>query len=475
MGTHRHRNRIRSHHASTPGHCSRGLPRCSPCANDNIAASWTYRDSLNVTDGVILYRDRVVVPPSLRDNVLQILNSAHQGVSFTESRARSIVFWPGMTNAPCGTAQAGAQGLIAALRALLATFGVPDEISSDGGPKFSSAATADFLTRWEVRHRMSSAYFPQSNGRGEVAVKKAKRMLMDNVGPTGSLNNDSLLRALLQTRNTPDPDCNISPAQMVFGRPIRDAFSFVSRCIKYNNPSIRPTWREAWSQTEDAMRARMPRSTEALDMHTKPLAPLSLGDKVFLQNQRGSHPKKWDKSGTVVELGNYDQYWVKVDGSGRLSLRNRHFLRKFVPLSVTVGDPLSHSRQSYGLATRAVLLPTSSKSPQLTTSPPQLEQQQRDGLPTPTKRPPPPSVQPTDAMFVPVPDWIGEEPTDAVPPSPSTPPATPAEIRPPIPAEPPASARPRRQPKACRHYVPETEKWQERRRSWRYDTRLYTI
>ena len=187
-------------------------------------------------------------------------------------------------------------------------------------------------------------------------------MLMDNVGPTGSLNNDGLLRALLQARNTPDPDCNISPAQVVFGRPIRDAFSFTSRCIKYNNPSIRPTWREAWSQKEDAMRTRMPRSTEALDMHARSLAPLSLGDKVFLQNQRGSHPKKWDKSGTVVELGNYDQYWVKVDGSGRLTLRNWHFLRKFVPPSLTIGDPLSHSHQPYGLATRDSLPPTRSRA-----------------------------------------------------------------------------------------------------------------
>ena len=356
--------------------------------------------------------------------------------------------------------KAGAQGLIAALRALLATFGVHEEISSDGGQEFSSAATADFLTRWEVRHRMSSAYFPQSNCHAEVAVKKAKRMLMDNVGATGSLNNDGILRALLQARNTPDPDCNISPAQVVFGRPIRDAFSFTSRCIKYNNPSIRPTWRETWSQKEDAMRTRMPRSTEALDMHARSLAPLSLGDKVFLQNQRGSHPKKWDKYGTVVELGNYDQYWVKVDGSGRLTLRNRRFLRKFVPPSLTIRDPLSHSHQPYGLATRDSLPPTRSESPQMTTSLPQVEQQQKDGLSTPTKRLPPPSVQPTDAVFVPVPYWIGEGP--AAPPSSSTPPATAAEIPPPVPAEPPASVRPRRQHKPCRHYVPETGKWQER-------------
>ena len=75
------------------------------------------------------------------------------------------------------------------------------------------------------------------------------------------------------------------------------------------------------------MRTRMPRLTDSLDMHTRPLAPLSFGDKVFLQNQHGSHPKNWDKLGTVVELGNYEHYWVKIDGSGRLSLTNRRFLR----------------------------------------------------------------------------------------------------------------------------------------------------
>ena len=50
--------------------------------------------------------------------------------------------------------QSGVQGLIATFRALFDTFGVPMEISSNGGPEFSSAADADFLTRREVRHHM---------------------------------------------------------------------------------------------------------------------------------------------------------------------------------------------------------------------------------------------------------------------------------------------------------------------------------
>ena len=223
-----------------------------------------------------------------RSDVLQILHSAHQGISAMESRARSIVFWPGMTcdiqstrdtcqacnknapsqaamppaeqsipstpfeaifadffsyggnhylvagdrlsswveifKAPHGTAQAGAEGLITVLRSLFATFGVAEELSSDGGLEFTATKTTDFLSKWGVGHRVSSAHFPKSNGRAEIAVKKCKRLLMDNVSPTGSVNNDGLLRALLQMHNTPDPDCNISPAEIIFARPIRDAF-----------------------------------------------------------------------------------------------------------------------------------------------------------------------------------------------------------------------------------------------------------
>ena len=76
MGTHSHRNRIRSHHASRLDTIQAGFldDRCA--ANDDITTFWTYGDSLKVTDGVILYRDRVVVPPSLRDKALRTPSQA---------------------------------------------------------------------------------------------------------------------------------------------------------------------------------------------------------------------------------------------------------------------------------------------------------------------------------------------------------------------------------------------------------------
>jgi hypothetical protein len=366
----------------------------------SISAYMRYRDSLYINDGVVLYKDRVVVPTSLRHPVLEGLHSAHQGVSSMELRAQSIVFWPGITDdihttrskcrecnrnapsqaptpsepaippstpfeqvfadffefgghhylvvgdrlsgwseifsTPSGSARSGARGLISCLRSFFSTFGVPEELASDGGPEFRADTTGEFLRRWGVKHRQSSAYHPQSNGRAEVAVKSAKRLLRSNVGPTGTLDNDKLLRALLQLRNTPDPDCNVSPAQIIFGRPIRDAFSFVNRLEKFSNPAVLPIWREAWSAKETALRTRFTKSSEVLNEHAKTLTPLVVGEKCFIQNQTGKDPQKWHRTGMVVEVLQHDQYLIKVDGSGRVTKRNRRFLRAFKPASTYI-------------------------------------------------------------------------------------------------------------------------------------------
>ena len=57
---------------------------------------------------------------------------------------------------------------------------------------------------------------------------------------------------------------------------------------------------------------------------------LEVGDMVQIQNQRGNNPKRWNKSGKIVEKLDFDQYLVKVDGGGRLTRRNRRFLKKII-------------------------------------------------------------------------------------------------------------------------------------------------
>jgi hypothetical protein len=152
-----------------------------------------------------------------------------------------------------------------------------------------------------VHHLLSSAHFAQSNARAEGAVKTAKRLLMSNLGPGGNLSQDSFLRAMLQLHKTPDPDCSLLLAQIVFGQPLRDAFLSVNRLEKYSNPAVHPAWRNAWEAKEQALKTQMACSMESLGTHSCVLHPLAVGEKVFIQNQCGNNPNKWDKSGVVVE------------------------------------------------------------------------------------------------------------------------------------------------------------------------------
>ena len=143
------------------------------------------------------------------------------------------------------------------------------------------------------------------------------------------------------------PDCKFSPAQIIYGRPLRDNLTLVTKLEKYSNPNVLPTWRQAWKAEEEALCSRITHTTESLQAHSHSLRPLALGEAVFIQNQQGNHPTKWDRSGIVVEsLGN-DQYRVKVDGSGRLTLRNHRFLRAYTPVTTAIKyQPVNEPRTS---------------------------------------------------------------------------------------------------------------------------------
>ena len=75
------------------------------------------------------------------------------------------------------------------------------------------------------------------------------------------------------------------------------------------------------------------------------MPPLAPGSKVLIQNQYGAGKiaKKWDKSGTILEDLGFNKYAVKVDGSGRITQRNRQFLKKFTPVTPSLPGPNPNS------------------------------------------------------------------------------------------------------------------------------------
>lgn len=351
-----------------------------------------HRSHLYSADGVAIYKDRVVIPAALRDDCLDALHSAHQGTSLMQSKADSAIFWPGIardiTNhrascLPCNTmspSQAslpptpptlptrpfqcicadyfhyrghnyvvivdrfsgwpivdrstnGATGLTSALRSTFVTFGIPDDITTDGGPEFTASTTRKFLADWGVHHRISSVANPHSNARAEIGVKTVKRALAGNTPENGNLDTDAFQRAMLTYRNTPDPVTKISPAIAVFARPIKDLIPVLPGKLR-----LHPYWDKLLDEREATMATRGAREDDKWSEHCHPLTSLRVGDRVRVQNQTGPFPRRWDKVGIITEVKQYHQYWVRMCGSGRATLRNRKFLRKCATPTPTNSD-----------------------------------------------------------------------------------------------------------------------------------------
>ena len=366
---------------------TQGFPKCRDQLDPSLWQYWKERDNLYHDGELVLIGPRVVVPTARRREVLARLHDAHCGVEATKRRARQTVWWPGInsdiTNTvqacePCQVLQPSQQqeplmleeapslpfesvsadffstagksylvyvdrlsgwpvvaqcgdttttATITFFRKFFRDMGVPVRLRTDGGPQFASHEFAEFLRRWGVSHEMSSPHYPQSNGHAESAVKAVKHLVL-KVAPSGKLNED-FDRGLLELRNTPRQDGR-SPAQVLFGRPLRSL-------VPAHSASFASKWQEKAEESERRAAARVEDVKQRYDSHAKPLPPLHPGDNVRIQDPTS---KRWDKVAIVMGQGKSRDYIVRTT-TGRVMWRNRRFLRTIPAPKSEVVDEVS--------------------------------------------------------------------------------------------------------------------------------------
>ena len=175
------------------------------------------------------------------------------------------------------------------------------------------------------------------------------------------------MAALLQYKNTPLADVDLSPAQILFHRDLKDAIP-----SHPNNYRLHRDWVIAAEEREACFAKRNAAITKRYNQHTRTLPDISTGTHVLVQ---GSN-RKWKKQGIVVEKLPHRQYKVKVLGSGRVTLRNRRFLKPCT--AITPPQNTSFNKDSVIVIprpNRSVHVVTEETTFPITSTPPQQQLQ----------------------------------------------------------------------------------------------------
>ena len=211
--------------------------------------------------------------------------------------------------------EATAVKLITTLRKFFSATGVPEVLRSDGGPQYKAKVLDSFFKDWSVRQYKSSPYYHQGNGHAEASVKSVKYLIM-KCCRNGNMDTDAFALGLLELRNSPRADGK-SPAQMLFGHPIRSILPVHRRAYEQE-------WQQSTSETEKKRKHVREYTEHRYNLSAKSLPEFKVGSHVNIQDHRTG---RWSSTGVVIEVGKNRQYLIKKN-DGRITWRNRRFIRK---------------------------------------------------------------------------------------------------------------------------------------------------
>uniref|UniRef100_A0A669BXN3 Gypsy retrotransposon integrase-like protein 1 n=1 Tax=Oreochromis niloticus TaxID=8128 RepID=A0A669BXN3_ORENI len=350
-----------------------------------------FSGDLTVHNGLLLYGSRIVIPTSLRADILSKLHEGHLGITKCRERAKQSVWWPGLSSElikvieTCDTccrertkhketmlptefpqrpwAMVGtdlfqienkqylvivdyfsrffevakltsttSEAVIEHCKSIFARHGIPEQVRSDNGPQFSSDSFKRFAQEWGFSHETSSPHFPQSNGEAERAVRTIKSLLKKSGDP---------YLALMAYRATPLAN-GYSPTELLMGRRIRTTVPVIPSQL---NP--RGTNTDKLKAIEQSYRQKQ-RQNYNRRHRAHDMLQLNPGDKVWVSDM--------DTRGTVVSMAGSPRSYIVETAKGTLR-RNRYHLTRTPGAPEISVDPPETSPENSVPAAQSVSVP----------------------------------------------------------------------------------------------------------------------
>jgi hypothetical protein len=114
---------------------------------------------------------------------------------------------------------------------IITRYGIPMSIQSDNGPHFSNQIIENLVRLLTIKHRFSTPYYPQANGRVERLIGTIKPMIVKSVSEVdkdGDTVNwtPALYSTLYVYRATKHSITKVSPAMLVYGEDLVLPFQY---------------------------------------------------------------------------------------------------------------------------------------------------------------------------------------------------------------------------------------------------------
>ena len=297
-------------------------------------------DELAIVEGLVVRGEQLIIPGGLQQEVIQLAHEGHQGQDKTLQWLRQSVWFPNMGAAvrefvesclPCQAAQprteteplkptefpegpwqqlhADYKGPIGKewylhvlidqyskfpvvqvvkstsweqlqprLEEAFATHGIPERVTTDGGPPYSGHEFAQFCQRLGLEHHITTPEDAQANGFAEAFVKIMVKLVhtatVEKRDPRKVINN-----YLLAYRATPHKVTGRSPAELLYGRKIRTKLPGLR--VHQTGPMDREV-RERHQREKDKQKAYADEKRKAKVKDVKP------GDQVMVQQKKST-------------------------------------------------------------------------------------------------------------------------------------------------------------------------------------------